>query len=434
MTSNAELRSGRGWLPVAGDALRAGVSPTLAINERVKAMRAEGRTVLHMGFGEAPFPVHPRLRDALARHAGERSYLPVAGLPALREAVSAHQRRLTGLDWSGHDVLVAPGSKAVLFALQLAVPGDALLPVPSWVSYRPQAEMLGRAVIPVPASAGERGLVIEPDALNEAVRAARREGRDPRLLVLNSPSNPTGLTIPDDCLKGIAAVAERHDLLIVSDEIYARLTFDGSYPTIARYAPERTVVTTGLSKHLSLGGWRVGVGLVPRAMAGLFDALTVVASETWSCVAAPIQHAVIEAYGGHSDVEAFIALQRRIHHDVTGHAARAFGEMGVDVATPQGGFYLWPDVPRRGRAHNLATSDQLSHALLEGESIATLPGTAFGAEPDAMRLRLSACDYDGADALAHYEALGSDEPGDIASFAPRMAAALEGFRRFLDAG
>ena len=410
------------------------VSPTLAANEMAARLRAEGREVLHMGFGEAPFPVHPRLAEALARHAGERSYLPVAGLPALREAVADHQARLTGLDWSGHDVLVAPGSKAVLFALQLAVPGDALLPVPSWVSYRPQAEMLGRAIVPVPASAEERGLVIEADALDETVRAARAEGRDPRLLVLNSPSNPTGLVIPDDCLRGIAEVAERHDLVIVSDEIYARLTFDGSYPTIARYAPDRTVVTTGLSKHLSLGGWRLGVGLVPRALPGLYAALTTIASETWSCVASPVQHAAVEAYAGHDDVEDHIALQRRIHADVTGHLARGFGAMGVEVATPQGGFYLWPDVPRRGRAHNLEGSDQLAHALLEGEGIATLPGTAFGEAPGAMRLRLSACDYDGADALAHYERLGPDDPGDVASFAPRLAAALEGFERFLATG
>ena len=407
------------------------VSPTLAANETAARLRSQGRTVLHMGFGEAPFPVHHRLREALARHAGERSYLPVAGLPALREAVREHQARLTGLDWAGHDVLVAPGSKAILFALQLAVPGDALLPVPSWVSYRPQAQMLGRAVVAVPASAEEGGLRVAADALDKTVRRAREQGHDPRLLVLNSPSNPTGLVTPDEDLSGIAEMAERHDLVIVSDEIYARLTFDGTYPTIAAHAPHRTVVTTGLSKHLSLGGWRLGVGLVPRALDGLFAALLSVASETWSCVSSPVQHAAVEAYRGHDDVEAFVALQRRIHADVTAHAAARLQALGVPVATPQGGFYLWPDVPARGRAHNLKTSTQLADALLEGEGILTLPGTAFGEAPEAMRLRLSVCDYDGADALAHYD--GRRGPGDVAAFAPRVDAALAGFEAFLGA-
>ena len=405
------------------------VSPTLAANETAARLRAEGRTILHMGFGEAPFPVHPRLSEALARHAGERGYLPVAGLPALREAVAAHQGRLTGMDWSGHDVLVAPGSKAILFALQLAVPGDALLPVPSWVSYRPQAEMLGRAIVPVPATADGTGLRIDADALDGAIVDARGAGRDPRLLVLNSPSNPTGLVIPDEDLRGIAAVAERHDIVIVSDEIYGRLGFDGTYGTIAAHAPDRTVVTTGLSKHMSLGGWRLGVGLVPRALDGLFAALATVASETWSCVASPVQHAAVEAYAGHADIEDFVALQRRIHADVTGYIADRLAGIDVPVARAQGGFYLWPDVPRRGRAHNLETSDQLAQALLEGEGIVSLPGTAFGAAPEAMRLRLSACDYDGAAALSHYR--GREGPGEVPAFAPRVAAAMDGLEAFL---
>ena len=405
-----------------------GVSPTLAANELAASLRREGRTILHMGFGEAPFPVHPRLARALEDGAGARSYLPVAGLPELREAVARHHERVAGLTMDGHDVLVGPGSKAILFAIELAVPGDTLLPVPSWVSYRPQATMLGRAVIDVPTTIDERGLVIEADALDRTIHAARAAGRNPTKIVLNSPSNPTGLVIPDGSLRDVAEVCGRHDILIVSDEIYGRLAFDGGYGTIARHAPERTVVTTGLSKHLSLGGWRVGVGLVPRAIGELFPTLTMIASETWSCVASPVQWAAVEAYAGHDDVEDFIALSRRIHADVTGVVAERLQGMGVSCIRPQGGFYLWPEVPCRGGAARIDTSTDLSRVLLQDCGIVTLPGTAFGERPETLRLRLSACDYDGAAALAAYE---RGAPNDIGAFAPRISAALDGFEAFL---
>ena len=408
-----------------------GVSPTLAANLTASRMRAEGHEILHMGFGEAPFPVHPRLARALGESAGERGYLPVAGLPELRRAATEHQARVAALDGDAFEVMVAPGSKAMLFALQLAVPGDTVLPTPSWVSYRPQAEVLGLGVVPVASVLDERGYRIEPEALDRAVVEARKAGRQPTKVVLNSPSNPTGLVMPDDNAREIAEVCRRHGLIVVSDEIYARLTFDGSYPSIARHAPERTVVTTGLSKHMSLGGWRVGLGFVPKALEGLFAALETIASETWSCVASPVQFAAIEAYSGHEDVEAFIALSRRIHADVTGYAAARLNAMDVPTVTPQGGFYLWPDVPRRGRAHNLGTSNALADALLEGVGVLTLPGTAFGERPEAMRLRLSACDYDGAAALDHYRALADGTKAEIGAFAPRVVAAMDAFERFL---
>ena len=132
--------------------LQAGLafSPTLEANERVTARRAGGEPVLHMGFGQAPFPPPERLRRALAEAATQVSYLPVAGLPELRAAVLAHYGVRCGVDEAAYDVVIGPGSKLILYALQMAVDGDLLLPVPSWVSYGPQARMLRTEVIPVP--------------------------------------------------------------------------------------------------------------------------------------------------------------------------------------------------------------------------------------------------------------------------------------------
>ena len=319
------------------------LSPTLGINERVRALRAEGRRVHHLGFGESPFPAPPRLVEALAAHAHEKSYLPVAGLPALRETVAAHQWRLTGHDPADVDVLIGPGSKSLLFAIQMAIPGDLLLPVPSWVSYAPQAALLGQHVVPVPTRLDDAGYHLEPAALRDAIAAARRDGREPTKLLVNFPNNPAGMTLDAGAIEAIAEVCRREDVVLISDEIYGRTSYDQRYRSAGPVYPEGTVVTSGLSKHLSLGGWRLGVALVPKARAGLFETLCHIASETWSCVAAPVQHAAVDAYAGHADVEDFVRDTTAVHALVNRHLAHGLRALGADCPLPQGGFYCWPD-------------------------------------------------------------------------------------------
>jgi len=181
----------------------------------------------------------------------------------------------------------------------MAIAGDILLPVPSWVSYAPQARMLGQNVVPVVASVSDKGLTLNADTLQTAVEDARARGLNPTKLLINFPGNPTGITISESQLISIAAFCKDNAITLISDEIYGRLSFDRLYRTAASHSPAGAIVSTGLSKHLSLGGWRLGVGLVPKAMTGLIDHLNNVASETWSCVSTPIQWAAVEAYSGH---------------------------------------------------------------------------------------------------------------------------------------
>ncbi|MEZ5919709.1 MAG: aminotransferase class I/II-fold pyridoxal phosphate-dependent enzyme, partial [Alphaproteobacteria bacterium] len=319
------------------------LSPTLAANEMVKARRNAGQAVLHMGFGESPFPVHPRLLKALQKESHQKDYLPTIGLPDLREAVASYYERKTGLDTSQFDVIIAPGSKLILYALQMAIEGDLLMPVPSWVSYGPQARMLHRDIIKVPTVLDEAGFHIDPDKLRAVIHAARAEGKNPSKLILNSPSNPTGLTIPEDELQAIARVCREEDIFIISDEIYGFITFDGHYRSIAKYAPERTSVSSGLSKHLSLGGWRIGIGFIPKAVDGLHSLMSNIASETWSCVPSPIQRAVIEAYRGHEDIEAHIRACTDIHGLMSTFIATGLRNLGIIAPPPQGAFYNYPD-------------------------------------------------------------------------------------------
>jgi aspartate aminotransferase len=405
-----------------------GISPTLANNELVNRKRAAGEEILDMGFGEAPFPTPPRLVRALCDAAREKSYLPVQGLPELCQAVSAHHELHTRTDMDAYDVVIGPGSKLLIFALQMAIPGDLLLPAPSWVSYRPQAQMLGQEILPVAASVSEDGFFIDASALADAISKYRSQGRNPTKLIINFPNNPTGLTIDDATLTSIADICRARDVTLISDEIYGRLSFDHKYRSASAIYPEGAIVTTGLSKHLSIGGWRFGVCLVPKRNTVLLQKLRFIASETWSCVAAPVQVAAIEAYVGHSDIEDFIRTTTDIHAFVSRYVAQRLKGIGLDCPTPSGGFYTWPDFGQQ-MAESCASSDELSRFLLEQHGVVTLAGTAFGESPDVLRLRLSGCDYDGEIALESWLASGKNH--DIGIIAPKIVSAIDSIDDFV---
>ena len=410
------------------------LSPTLAANEMVKSRRAEGKKAYHMGFGESPFPVPERLKNALKNAVDRKEYLPTAGLAELCETVAQYYKEKAGLDTSKFDVIVAPGSKLILYSLQMAIEGDLLMPDPSWVSYKPQSRMLGREVIKVPTRLDGEGYHIDAEVLKNVIVQARKEGKNPSKLILNYPSNPTGLTIQEDELKQIAEVCVAEDILIISDEIYGFVSFDGVYRTIAKYAPTHTAVTTGLSKHLSLGGWRVGIGFIPKAVDGLQGLLRNIASETWSCVPSPIQQAVVEAYKGHADIEEHIQQCTDIHKLMNQYIAKGLRSLDIHAPEPQGAFYNYPNFEtHRGSLAKagIKTSKDLAHALLKDYSLATLPGSAFGAEPEVLTLRLSGCDYDGEAALKAYQNGAKLDEGFIEQYAPRVKESVQTFERFI---
>lgn len=410
------------------------LSPTLEANEMVAARRAKGEQVLHMGFGESPFPVPERLENALKAAVGRKEYLPTSGLSELREAVAQYYKDKIGLDTDKFDVIIAPGSKLILYSLQMAIEGDLLAPDPSWVSYAPQAKMLRTKVIRVPVMLDEEGFKIDPEELRATIKQARAEGKNPSKIILNYPSNPTGLNIPEDNLKALAKVCVEEDILIISDEIYGFVTFDENYRTIAKYAPTHTALTSGLSKHLSLGGWRIGIGFIPKSVNGLQKLLCNIASETWSCVPAPIQQACVEAYKGHADIEKHISECTAIHAHMNRFIAAGLREAGIIAPTPQGAFYNYPNFePFRDELaeQGIKTSKELSLYLLKNYGLASLPGSAFGADPQTLTLRLSGCDYDGAAALQAYRNGEKLDDAFIAKNAPRVKAAVEAFQQFI---
>ena len=237
-------------------------SATLHINTTVKKLREEGHTVNHFGFGEAAFPVPELLQKGLSEHASHNEYLPTKGLPELRDAVCSYLRKEHRLDYDREDVFIGPGSKELIFQLSYLIEGYLLVPAPSWVSYGPQAALRGKRLVPIQTSR-EHSYRLRPEELD---RACFNMGQEQKLLILNNPNNPTGSVYPEDELQELAEICRAYNVLVISDEIYAGIDFTGKpHASIARYYPEGTIVSTGLSKLFAGGGYRLGVMVIPRA-------------------------------------------------------------------------------------------------------------------------------------------------------------------------
>ena len=402
------------------------VSATLAANEVMAARRRRGLPMLPLAFGEAGLPVHPALRGALATATACNGYGPVAGHPALRQAAAGYWTR-RGLPTSPEQVVCGPGSKSLLFGLLLALGGDVALPRPSWVSYAAQAAIIGARPHFAPVAPGEGG-ICDPAALSDAITATAAAGRRIGSVVVTLPDNPTGRLPRPATVRALCQVAAAYGLVIISDEIYRDLVYDPATPVLspAQVAPERTVITTGLSKSLALGGWRIGVARMPASPLGrrLRKALLGAGSEIWSAPAAPVQHAAALAFAEPPPICQRIAASRALHATVAAAVARVCANAGLIVAPPQAGFYVYPDFePWRDHLrdrHQVSTSAGLARLLLDRYGAATLPGSVFGEPPTALRLRLATALLYGDTQAQQEAALAAPDPTAL----PPIAAAL----------
>ncbi|HEY7264963.1 MAG TPA: pyridoxal phosphate-dependent aminotransferase [Trebonia sp.] len=425
-----------------------GVSATLAANEALAERRRLGERVLPLAFGEAGVPVAPVLRDALATASDRNAYGPVAGAPELRAAAAGYWTR-RGLPTEPGDVVCGPGSKALLFGLLLGLHGiDVAIPRPSWVSYAAQASLTGVRPVHVPIAGGDGGSgsarratvaggVPDPGLLSAAVTAARRAGRRIGAVIVTLPDNPTGTLAAPDAVRALCDVAERHDLLIIADEIYRDLTHAGAPPFLspAEVAPDRTVITAGLSKNLALGGWRLGVARLPggRRLSAMRDRLLGACSEIWSAPAAPVQAAAAVAFSEPPEVTDRVARSRRLHGAVARAAAALFASAGVAVPQPAGAFYLYPDfAPHRAalrRRFGVATSADLAALLLRTSGVGVLPGSEFGDPAGKLRLRVATSQLYGETARQQEAALAAANPVTL----PWIADSLDWLRQALTA-
>lgn len=408
-------------------------SATLAINERRQALLAEGRSVFNFGLGQSPFPVPEPVVQALRDNAHQKDYLPVRGLLPLRETVSGWFARRFDLQFEARNILVAPGSKELLFLIQMALDSVLILPSPSWVSYQPQSRLAGNSAIWVD-TLEDNDWCLTPAALLSACRG-KLEGKT-GILLLNYPNNPAGTTYSAEQLQSLAAAARELGILVLSDEIYAEVDHRGGHVSIARFYPEGTVVTTGLSKWCGAGGWRLGIAAFPESLQALGDAVAAMASETYTAASAPIQYAAITAFAGSEEITRYVADSRRVLAFVQDYVRDALLAAGISVPKGTGGFYLFCNFElyrEKLEQKGIATSDALAEALITEIGFACLPGTAFGREGRELSLRLSYVDFDGEQALQQVSVIDRDRAEAAHTLCPRIEQAMAALAGWLQA-
>ncbi len=408
-------------------------SATLRINELSNQLKLEGKKIFKLGLGQSPFPVPTEVVKSLQDNAFQKDYLPVKGLAELRESIARYFQRSQNVDCTMDDVIIGPGSKELLFILQLAYYGDLVIPQPSWVSYAPQAQIIGRSIHWLPTQAENNWQL----TAEEIDLICRDDPTRPRILILNSPNNPTGCTYSDAQLKAIADVARKYSLILLSDEIYGELNYQGKHKSIAQYYPEGTIISSGLSKWCGAGGWRLGAFVFPKEQRPLLDAMAIIASETFTATSAPIQFAAVTAFNGGSEIEHYLHQSRRVLNGIADYFHRRLQQMGIDSVRPEGAFYILPSFEKyRSQLANrkLLTSAALCKTLLEETGVAILPGSDFGFSPDVLSVRMAFVDFDGSQALAVAETQYADKAIDdtfIAEYCPNLVGALDGIEGWL---
>ena len=415
-------------------------SATLKINRLSQQYIKEGRKIYKFGLGQSPFPVPPHIVEELRQNAHQKDYLPVEGLRELRMAIATYRSSKHGVTISPENVMVGPGSKELLFLLQLCYNGNLLLPNPSWVSYAPQAHIIGRKVHWIDTTP-ENDWKLQPSELEQM--CLELDGNKNRLLLLNSPCNPTGATYTSDELLQIAEVARRHNLCVMSDEIYGGCTFSGGREghrgqSIATHYPEGTIIFGGISKWAGAGGWRLGACSFPDQLTWLKKRMCAVASETYTSVSSPIQYAAVRLYDVQNpDTEAYLKATQTILGALAHHVTYALRSCGAKVSEPGGGFYVFPDIgacPRIMKEGFRTSTDMCSH-ILETTGVAMLPGSCFGRPSNEMTVRLSFVHFNGTHAIERWTHDGCPsikgilEKGHLHTYCPET---LEGIQKLTE--
>ena len=367
-------------------------SATLAINELSQKLITEGKEVFKFGLGQSPFPVPDIIVKELQKNAHQKDYLNVSGLIGLREEVANYHSNKNQYKYNAESVIIGPGSKELIFQTQLVLNCDLLLPSPSWVSYEPQAQIINKKVHWMKATA-ETNWHLDPEELDKTCTNLNSVNK---LLILNSPNNPSGTTHGN--LKELANVAKKHNVIIIADEIYAELDFTGEYKSITHHYPEKTIVSSGLSKWCGAGGWRIGMLVFPDELSYIRDSVRTVASETFTAVSAPIQYAAIKAYS--EDHSEYLENSRLILKMIGDYIYKELSSVGVICNKPQGGFYMICDFSNVvNKTHEINNDKTLCQKILNDIGFAMLPGSDFGMEEDKLLSRIAFVDFDGSKAL-----------------------------------
>ena len=355
-------------------------SPTLAVSDRARQLKAQGIDVIDLGGGDPDFitPEHIRAAATEAMNAGDTHYVASAGIPTLRKAIADKLRTDNRIEVDPNGgVIVTPGGKQALFEATIAFVEagvDVMIPEPAWVSYVPMVELAGGTAVPVP---------LDPDANWRLTGEALAEAWTPtsRILLINSPNNPTGRVLDEAELAAIATFAQERDLLVFSDEIYEKILYDGQRHTSIATLPgmaERTLVFNGLSKAYAMTGWRLGYVAGPRPY---LEQIEKVHSHSVTCATSFVQKAGVVALNGPQEfISQMVTAWDRRRRDL---AQRLSAINGISCPLVEGAFYAFADIRGTGM-----TSTEAADLFLREAHVAVTPGVAFGAAGEG-HVRLS---------------------------------------------
>lgn len=350
-----------------------GVESAFDVLVRARALEAAGRSVIHLEIGEPDFDTPHAIMEAakVALDEGYTHYGPTQGLPELRESIARHVSRTRHIQVGPQHVSVVPGGKPIMFFTMLALleAGDEVLyPDPGFPIYRSMIQFLGASAVPIPL-VEERGFSLDPNYLKDKLSPRTK------MVILNSPQNPTGGIIPEADIRAIADFVKDRDLMVLSDEIYSRISYGPEEPFSIASLPgmlEKTIILDGFSKTFAMTGWRLGYGVMPEWLVGAVNKLMVNSN---SCTATFVQRAALAAFtGADNDVQRMVAEFRR-RRDAF---CQALNEVpGFRCAMPGGAFYAFPNISGTGM-----DSHALADMLLEEAGVSCLSGTAFGEHGD----------------------------------------------------
>jgi aspartate aminotransferase len=358
-------------------------SSTLKINETSKKLEEKGKKIFKFGFGQSPFQVPLDIVNELKKNSHQNKYLPMQGLKELREVIAKYTSEKKNYNYNSNNVIIGPGSKELMFLLHVLFDGDIILPVPSWVSYVPQA-ILGRNKIHSVQTERENNWFPTGKEIEKIILKDKNKNY---LLFLNSPNNPSGQICEN--LEEISKIVKKYNLIVLSDEIYSELSFEDNFKSISSFCPEKTIISTGLSKWCAAGGWRLGYFIIPDSLSNLKNSINILASETFSSVSAPIQYAAISAYSNSHNK--FIKESKNILKAVGNYVYENLKSNKIIISKPQGGFYLMPEFLNK----SFSTSSEMCDELLKKTGVALLPGSDFGFDKKKMIVRLSFTDFNG---------------------------------------
>ncbi|MBM7609341.1 aspartate aminotransferase [Lysinibacillus composti] len=357
-------------------------SATLAITAKAKELKSQGIDVIGLGAGEPDFNTPQNILDAAAdsMNKGLTKYTPAGGLPVLKQAIIDKLIRDNNLEYKPNEIIVGIGAKHVLYTLfqVLLNEGDeVIIPIPYWVSYPEQVKLAGGVPVYIEGSS-EQNFKITAEQLRNAVTDKTKA------VIINSPSNPSGMVYTREELAEIAEVAVEKDLVIVSDEIYEKLLYNGlehfSIAQLSEEVKKRTIVVNGVAKSHSMTGWRIGYA---AGDAEIINAMTDLASHSTSNPTTTSQYATVEAYNGPQDsVE---EMRKAFESRLETIYPKLSAIPGFKVLKPQGAFYLLPDVAEAAQKTGFTSVDDFASALLTEANVAVVPGSGFGV-PSTIRL------------------------------------------------